>query len=195
MPGDPMRTEPVAGEPVAGEPVAGEPSARQPGAGKPVAAPVAVSLRPVLPADLDLFFYLMRDPQARRVAAFTAPDPDDRAAFDAHWARVLPSEGVHRTVLADGVPVGHAAVYGPPDDRQVTYWIDRAHWGRGLATAALRALLDLVPERPLHARAAADNAASLRALRTCGFTVVGHDRDWAHGRGEETDEVVLVLPA
>ncbi|MFF8385268.1 GNAT family N-acetyltransferase [Streptomyces kanasensis] len=180
-----MTGEPTTGERVAGEPVGGE----------PVTGSVAVSLRPVLPGDLDVFFAMMRDPEARRVAAFTTADPDDRAAFDAHWARVLAGGNVHRTVLADGAPVGHVAVYGEPGDRQVTYWIDRAHWGRGVATAALRALLDLVPERPLHARAAADNAASLRVLRRCGFTVTGHDRDWAHGRGEETDEVVLVLPA
>ncbi|CAL9387584.1 GNAT family N-acetyltransferase [Streptomyces sp. NPDC050585] len=154
-----------------------------------------VSLRPVGTGDLDYLFAVFRDPGARRMAAFTARDPDDRAAFDAHWARLLDpsSPDVNRLVLVDGAPAGHAAVYGPPGEREVTYWIDRAHWGRGVATAALAALLDLVPERPLHARAAADNAGSCRVLAKCGFAATGRDRGWAHGRGEEVDEVVFAL--
>ncbi|CAL9383174.1 GNAT family N-acetyltransferase [Streptomyces sp. enrichment culture] len=156
-------------------------------------ARAVVSLRPVRAEDLDYLFALVRDPEARRMAAFTARDPDDRAAFDAHWARLLASPDVNRLVLVDGAPAGHAAVYGPPGEREVTYWIDRAHWGRGVATAALAALLDLVPERPLHARAATDNTASCRVLTKCGFVPTGHDRGWAHGRGEDVDEVVFTL--
>ncbi|WP_149179540.1 GNAT family N-acetyltransferase [Streptomyces sp. TRM49041] len=156
-------------------------------------APVTVTLRPVRDTDLDRFFTLMRDPEAARMAAFTPEDPADRARFDAHWSRVLASGDVNRTVLVDGAVAGHTAVYGPQGEREVTYWIDRALWGRGVATAALRALLELVPERPLHARAAADNAGSIRVLEKCGFTVTGHDSGWAHGRGAETAEVVLTL--
>ncbi|WP_046498467.1 GNAT family N-acetyltransferase [Streptomyces odonnellii] len=161
---------------------------------RPGHQPPEVGLREVRESDLPLFFVMEQDPEARRMAAFTAEDPTDRTRFDAHWARILASaETVNRTVLADGEVAGHAAVYGPPGEREVTYWIDRAHWGRGIATAALRALLDLVPERPLGARAAADNAGSLRALAKCGFVVSGYGRDYAAGRGEDTDEVLLTL--
>ncbi|MER6114296.1 N-acetyltransferase [Streptomyces sp. A0642] len=154
-----------------------------------------VSLREVHDTDLPLFFAWMSDPESVRTAAFTSEDPTDRHAFDAHWKRVLAHPSVvMRTVLADGAVVGNAGVYGAPDDRQVTYWIDRAHWGRGVATAALRALLDAVPERPLHARAAADNTGSRRVLEKCGFTVTGEDHGYAHARGEETDELLFTLP-
>ncbi|MEU4133698.1 GNAT family N-acetyltransferase [Streptomyces wuyuanensis] len=152
-----------------------------------------VALREVRTGDLDVFFTLMQDPTARRMAAFTAEDPGDRARFDAHWERILHTGDVNRTVLVDGAVAGHAAVYGPPGEREVTYWIDRVHWGRGVATAALRELLQLVPERPLHARAAADNAGSLRVLAKCGFTVTGRDSGYAHARGEETEELLLRL--
>ncbi|MET7621537.1 GNAT family N-acetyltransferase [Streptomyces sp. NPDC005408] len=47
-----------------------------------------------------------------------------------------------RTVLADDIVVGHAAVFGSPHEREVTYVIDPAYWGRGIATAALAALID-----------------------------------------------------
>ncbi|MEU8627458.1 GNAT family N-acetyltransferase [Streptomyces sp. NPDC048669] len=155
-----------------------------------------ISLRPVLDGDLPLFFAWMADPESVHAAAFTAENPTDRHAFDAHWTRVLADGSVvMRTVLADGVAVGNAGVYGPPDDREVTYWIDRAHWGRGVATAALRALLGSVPERPLYARAAADNAGSRRVLEKCGFTVTGKDHGYAHARGEETDELLFTLLA
>jgi RimJ/RimL family protein N-acetyltransferase len=136
-----------------------------------------VSLRPVHDSDLPVFFRLMNDPDSLRMAAFTAEDPTDRDAFDAHWKRIrASSDVVPRTILADGDVVGSAAVYGEPGEREVTYWIDRAYWGRGIATAALRDLLAEVPERPLHARAAADNAGSRRVLEKCGFRVTANAR-------------------
>ncbi|WGP09389.1 GNAT family N-acetyltransferase [Streptomyces sp. SH5] len=156
-----------------------------------------VTLRAVEDADLPLFFAWMSDADATRVAAFTPEDPTDRAAFDARWARIRSGSGgvVMRTVLADGVVVGHVGAYGEAGDRQVTYWIARAHWGRGLATAALRAFLDETSTRPLHARAAADNLGSRRVLEKCGFVVTGTDRGFARARGEEIDEVLVTLRA
>ena len=153
-----------------------------------------IVLREIHDSDLPVFFRQMNDPESVRMAAFTAKDPSDRDAFDAHWKRIRSlADVVNRTVLVDGDVVGNAAVYGPPDEREVTYWVDRAYWGRGIATAALRALLVAVPERPLYARAAADNVGSLRVLEKCGFRVTGRDRGFANARGEEIDEVVLTL--
>ncbi|WP_371750292.1 GNAT family N-acetyltransferase [Streptomyces sp. NBC_01283] len=152
-----------------------------------------VSLRPVHDSDLPVFYRQMNDPESNRLAAFTSPKAADRDLFEAHWKRLRASDDVVRTVLADGDVVGNAAVYGEPGEREVTYWIDRAYWGRGLATAALRELLAEVPERPLYARAAADNAGSLRVLEKCGFRVTAAARGFAHARGEEIDEAVLIL--
>lgn len=164
----------------------------------------AVVPREVLDEDLPVFFSQMSDPESVRVAAFAAEDPTDRVRFDAlpqaleeqgetPSARIRASGDLIRTVLADGEVAGHAAVHGPPDHREVTYWVDRAHGGRGIATAALSALVGLVPRRPPHARAAADDTGSIRVLRKCGFEIVGHDRGFANARGAEIDEVVLTL--
>ncbi|GAB2775608.1 GNAT family N-acetyltransferase [Streptomyces chlorus] len=151
-----------------------------------------IALRAVHDSDLPVFYRQSNDPQALRMAAFTAEDPADRGAFEAHWARIRTApDVVVRTVLCDGDVVGHAAVYGAPGEREVTYWVDRAYWGRGIATAALRALLAEVTERPLHARVAADNAGSLRVLEKCGFRVVARETGYAPARGTETDELVL----
>lgn len=53
-----------------------------------------VALRPVNDADLDALFEQMRDPESVRMAAFTAKDPDDRAAFDVHMAKIRASPEV-----------------------------------------------------------------------------------------------------
>ncbi|MEV6649558.1 GNAT family protein [Streptomyces sp. NPDC051219] len=163
-----------------------------------------ISLREVRDSDLPVFFGQLNDPVANRMAAFTHEDPAHRGHFATHWARIRGNPEVTvRTVVgadplgpegADEIIIGHAAVFGPPEQREVTYWIGREHWGHGLASAALRALLALVPDRPLHARAAADNTGSIRVLEKCGFVVTGHDKGFANARGEEIDEVVLTLP-
>ena len=152
-----------------------------------------IVLREVHDSDLPVFFRQLNDPEALHMAAFTPKDPADRDAFDAHWERIRASDVVRRAILADGDVVGSAAVYGEPGEREVTYWIDRAYWGRGITTAALRELLAEVPERPLYARAAADNAGSLRVLHKCGFRVTAQARGFANARGEEIDELVLAL--
>ena len=154
-----------------------------------------VRLREIRDSDLPVFFAHQNEPEAVHMAAFTAADPADEARFQEHWDRVRRLPGViNRTVLdPEGVIVGHAAVFGPPEEREVTYWIGQRYWGRGIATAALRSLLVLAAERPLHARAVADNAGSVRVLEKCGFVATGTDRGFAPGRGEEVDELLFTL--
>ena len=74
-----------------------------------------------------------------------------------------------------------------------TYWIGRAHWGKGIASRALREFLELDTTRPLDAAAAADNIGSLRVLEKCGFRVTGPGRGYSNSRGVEVDEVNLTL--
>ncbi len=153
-----------------------------------------VTLRPVEEEDLEHFFRHQRDPEARRMAAFTSPHPDDRIAFLTRWTTLLADRSiVARTILLGETVAGHVASFVRNGDREVTFWIGREHWGRGIASAALGAFLAQVPDRPLYARAAEDNAASLRVLAKHGFTVCAHERALAHARGHEIEEVVLVL--
>ncbi|MEU5364377.1 GNAT family N-acetyltransferase [Streptomyces sp. NPDC005925] len=153
-----------------------------------------IALRAVHDSDLPVFYRQLNDPESLRMAAFTPENPADWDVFEAHWKRVrAAADIVKRTVLLDGDVVGHAAVYGEPGEREVTYWVDRAYWGRGIATAALRALLAEVPQRPLYARAAADNAGSVRVLEKCGFRESARTTGYAPARGAEIAEVVLRL--
>lgn len=153
-----------------------------------------VTLRGLEDADLDVLFEFMRDPEAVRMAAFTAEDPDDREAFDAHMRRIRANpETLNHVILADGVVVGSIASFVVEGDTEITYWVDRKFWGQGVAGRAVALLLDRVTTRPLHARAASDNAASLRVLTRAGFRPVGTDVGYANARKAEIEETILVL--
>jgi RimJ/RimL family protein N-acetyltransferase len=152
------------------------------------------TLREVKDEDLPIFFEQQRDAAANHMAAFTVKDPADHDAFQARWKRLRADAGITiRTVLFAGRAVGHVALFGPAGEREVTYWLGREYWGKGIVTAALSQFLRDVPDRPLYARAAKDNLASLRVLAKCGFTVFGHDRFYANARQEEIEEVTLKL--
>lgn len=150
-----------------------------------------VVLREVVAEDLPLFFAHQQDPDANRMAGFP---PRERAAFDAHWDRLLDDATcVARTIVAAGEVVGYIGSYGPPGAREVGYWIGRPFWGRGIATAALRAFLGDVPARPLHAHVVTSNVASIRVLQRCGFAIVGEDRARPATDAEPVHELVLRL--
>ena len=153
-------------------------------------------LREIEDRDIGVLFEHSTDPDAIRMAAFTSPEADDRPSFDRRWARLRSDvTTTNRVIEIDGRVVGHIASFDLEGHREVTYWIGREDWGRGIATRALRELLQLEATRPLYAHAASDNAASIRVLTKCGFLIVGEGRGFAYGRGEETDEVVLRLDA
>ena len=154
----------------------------------------AVALREVRDEDLNGLFEQMRDPEAVWMAAFTAEDPDDRAFFEARLAHMQDAPGTTlRAITCDGRLAGMAATYVLDGGTEVTYWVDRALWGRGVATQALLLLLDEVKVRPLYARAASDNLGSLRVLQKAGFRVTGTNRDFARARNAEIEETVLRL--
>lgn len=154
----------------------------------------SVTLREIEASDLEAFFVHQLDPEAIRLAAFTCDDPTDRKAFDAHWKKILGAPRItQRTIVAGGQVVGHVACFPQGEDLEVTYWLGREFWGRGLATQALRQLLLLVPARPILARSAKDNHGSVRVLQKCGFKIIGSDEGFAKGRGENTEEYILRL--
>jgi RimJ/RimL family protein N-acetyltransferase len=155
-----------------------------------------VLLRDVSNGDISVFFEQQLDPVANRMAAFTVKDPTDRAAFTARWSKIVGDDTItKKTILCDGRVAGHIAGFERFGKPEVTYWIGKEFWGQGVATRALSAFLSHVTVRPLYARAAEDNVASIRVLEKCGFEIVDHDRGFANARGEEIEEVVLKLEA
>ena len=89
------------------------------------------------------------------MAAFTAEDQADRRAFLNRMSRLRADTSVsHRVIDVDGVVAGTIRSFRIDDELEVTYWIDRSQWGKGLASAALQILLARLrnvlctPERP-----------------------------------------------
>ncbi|NTU75608.1 MAG: GNAT family N-acetyltransferase [Anaerolineaceae bacterium] len=149
-------------------------------------------LRDAIEADIPIFFEYESDPQAVQMAAFTSKDPTDRAAHTIHWTKIMAIASVKiKTILADGVVVGSVLSYEDEGHTEVSYWIGRPYWGRGIATAALKAFMEFQTVRPLYARAAKDNLASIRVLQKCGFAITAEEQGFANARGQEIAELVL----
>ena len=133
-----------------------------------------VQLRDVEAQDLALFFEHQRDPVAVEMVMFRSRDA---AEFAQHWAKLLADEtNLKQTIIVDGQVAGNIGSWTAEGKREVGYWIDRAFWGRGIATEALTAFLRLEPTRPLHAGVAKHNLASIRVLQKCGFTLLGPEK-------------------
>jgi RimJ/RimL family protein N-acetyltransferase len=155
-----------------------------------------VTLREVEDDDLPILFEHQLDPDANRMAAFTAADPSDHAAFVARWERIRANtSGTVRTIVADGAVAGSVLLWRDPDlpGPEVSYWLGKEHWRRGIATAALAEFLAVVTVRPLYGRCAADNLGSRRVLEKCGFELRGEDTGFAPARGEEIAELLFEL--
>ena len=141
-----------------------------------------VRLRDVTEADLPLFFEHQRDPVATAMAAFPARE---WAPFLAHWTSILADPTLAKqTILVDEQVAGNIGSWEQDGQREVGYWLDRAYWGRGVATRALALFLRQVPARPLYAYVAHHNIGSRRVLEKCGFEICG----------ENDEEFILVLP-
>ncbi|WP_323961216.1 GNAT family N-acetyltransferase [Arthrobacter sp. JZ12] len=153
-----------------------------------------ITLRAVEPADLNEFFSHQLDPSANHMAAFSAKNPSDRGVFDHHWQNILNDPTITvRTIVADGDVVGSILAYRDGGIPEISYWIDKARWGQGITTAAVGLFLEEFTERPLRARAVADNTNSIRILERYGFKQIGETQGFANARGAVVRELILEL--
>ncbi|KUJ69958.1 hypothetical protein ACZ90_06205 [Streptomyces albus subsp. albus] len=171
------------------------------------AVPLAdrIRLRPVLPDDAEGMcraFIRNRDhlrpwDPARDARFFTPEGQADRlrdqlAQRDA--GRLL------AWVLDDGEHILGTAtlsniVPGPFRNAYLGYWIDAGHNGKGLATAAVRAVLRVADEHlDLHrveASTLVENTGSQRVLRKNGFEAIGTAPHYLHINGAWRDHVLF----
>src|ERR1700735_2880954 len=85
----------------------------------------------------------------------------------------------------DGILVVQIASFTIEDSREISYWIDPARWGQGLASAGLDMFLEIERTRPLHARVAEHNIASSRVLTRAGFVAIGSEASFGDLRARE----------
>ena len=130
---------------------------------------VVIELREIRDADIPILFAYQDDPQANEMAAFPARD---EPTFREHLGRVLANPAcIARAIVHDEVVVGQIGSWTDEGAHSVGYWIGREHWGKGYATAALRALLAIDPVRPMWADIVEHNIGSQRVVERCGFVL------------------------
>lgn len=135
----------------------------------------AVTLRPTVASDLDVLYQHQADPVAAAMASFPSRD---RPTYLAHWTAVLADDSVVKSTVLVGTEIaGSLVCFGLPHAREIGYWIGREHWGRHVATDALRLFVAEVSERPLRGFVVPSNIGSQRVLVSCGFVETGVDGD------------------
>ena len=154
-----------------------------------------IMLRDVLQEDLAIFYVHQIDEDADFMAAFTAKDRFDKKAFADHWKKIMHDPTVHiQTILVENQVAGYVLSYEENGRPEVSYWLGKEYWGKGLAT---RALLEFLKHknttRPIYARAAKDNQASRRVLEKCGFSMIDETEGFANARGMNIKELLFVL--
>lgn len=153
-----------------------------------------IKLRRTEVPDLESLFRFQFDKEAIHLAAFTPKDPTDKAAYLAKYTKLLGDPSVNnQTIVVDDIIVGSIAKFVLEGNTEITYWIDRKFWGRGIATKALKNFLDLETARPIFGRVAFDNFGSQKVLEKCGFVKIGADKGFANARQTEIEEFIYKL--
>jgi [ribosomal protein S5]-alanine N-acetyltransferase len=144
--------------------------------------------------DLNSLFQFQLDEEANYLAAFTSKDPSDKSAYIGKYTRFLTDPTINmRTIRINGSIVGSMAKFVIENTPEITYWIDKKFWGRGIATTALREFLKIETTRPLRARVAFDNYRSQKVLEKCGFVRTGNAKGFANARKTEIEEYIYKL--
>ncbi len=152
-----------------------------------------VQLREAQESDIPLFYEHQADPAH---PPFTGIIPRSREEFFAHWANIMADPSVViRTILVDGQVAGFAVSFNRIGVREAGYWLGQEFWGKGIATEAMQLFLPLIEERPIYARTARKNAASIRVLEKCGFVEVSDAEGFVDLDGEPIAGVHMRLDA
>ncbi|MFN8281754.1 MAG: GNAT family N-acetyltransferase [Chitinophagales bacterium] len=154
----------------------------------------SIQLRKTGQADLDILFQFQLDEEANYLAAFTSKDPADKAAYMDKYTKIINDPTINtQTILVDDNIAGSIARFVLFGDDEITYWIDKKYWGKGIASAALKHFLTIEQTRPIFGRVAFDNFGSQKVLEKCGFIKIGTDKGFANARQAETEEFIYKL--
>lgn len=104
-------------------------------------------------------------------------------------------------IVADGAQVGCIGIF-PKDDiykmnAEVGYWVGEPFWGKGIATQALKLIVEFgftsLGINRMYASVFAPNKASAKVLKKAGFVYEGTQRQSVYKNGEYLDELFYGL--
>ena len=143
---------------------------------------------------LEHFFIFQLDKEANYLAAFTPKDQTDKAAYLQKYTKFLNDPTINmRSIFVDNILAGSIAKYETEGEAEITYWIDKKYWNKGIATKALKDFLNIENTRPIFGRTAFDNIGSQKVLEKCGFKRIGTDKGFANARQTEIVEFIYKL--
>lgn len=153
-----------------------------------------IKLRKTENSDLDTLFQFQLDKEGGYMAAFIPEDPTDKTAYINKFTKILSDPTVNnQTILIDNFIVGSIAKFVIEGNNEITYWIDRKYWGKGIATQTLKKFLTTETSRPIFGRVAFDNFGSQKVLEKCNFVKIGTEKNFANARQKEIEEYIYKL--
>lgn len=151
-------------------------------------------LRPARAEDLAAVHAVLSHPEATR---WWSTPPHESPETTAVWLDSMIAgndSGLDLLIERGGVVIGKAGFWSPPD---IGYILHPDHWGQGLATEAITAVLDRMFALTEFDEAVADvdpeNAPSLRLLEKLGFRRTGFEAATVNVGGVWKDSVYLSL--
>jgi RimJ/RimL family protein N-acetyltransferase len=138
-------------------------------------------LRPLRKSDEGLLFQYTSDERVARMTS-SIPHPLPPGATEAYIGRALAGERDEDVWAIDGTRDGGAELKGviglkrmDRNQSEAGFWIAPVFWNTGLASEALKALVDANPlnNAAMFASVFQDNPASAKVLTHCGFEYLG----------------------
>ncbi len=147
-------------------------------------------LRPLRKSDVGLIAHYTGEERVARMTS-SIPHPLPPGATEAYVERALADDRDEDVWAIDGTRDGGAELKGviglkrmDRDQSEVGFWIAPVFWNTGLASEALKALVDANPlnNAAMFAAAFQDNPASARVLIHCGFEYLGDAETYSVSR-------------
>ena len=158
---------------------------------QPVIETERLILRPLRRADAGLLEMFASD---KRVAEMTRDidHPLPPGAIDTLISNAVADDRTEDVWILDGSQDGQGELLGlislqqmDRSQSEVFYWVVPAFWNTGLASEAVRALIEANPhnDKTIFASVFQDNPASARVLSNAGFTYLGDAETYSVARG------------
>ncbi len=144
--------------------------------------PLPVGLRVIVEADIAWIYGLQKDRDAAMMAGIAGDVVAETKFTEVLKADIATHKGAPDIFIITwmGQRAGYSEIITTNDGQQiVSYWIERSFWGKGIASRALALMLQRMPkpmkEKPVFARVADGNPASVRVLEKLGFIAFGRN--------------------
>lgn len=158
---------------------------------QPVIETERLILRPLRRSDAGLLELYCSDERVARMTR-TIPHPLPPGATEAFLTRSLADDRDEDVWVMDGSDKGLSELLGlialermDRDQSEIGYWVAPAFWNTGLASEAVRALIEANPQenQTMFASVFQDNPASARVLTNSGFQYLGDAEAFSVARG------------